>query len=327
LRELRAVVDEYPERVLVGETDDVAFYGHANDELHLVFNFPLMRTDRLSPSRVRANQRTRGAVMPAGAWPANTLGNHDESRVRTRFAAGDDDAARARLSAALVLTLPGTPFLYYGEEIGMTDLLLDEVALFRDHWGQRQYRESLDALALSETAAVAHGALHGRDKCRTPMQWANAANAGFSPAAATTWLPVHPNHAEGVNVADQRRDPSSLLSWYRRLIQLRRQTPALRTGACTLLNEDSDDCLAFLRRSDDAQTCLVVLNMSDRRQIVQLDASLGAARRLLSSTEGDQAVDSSGGLDIGPFEIYVAELPGAKADTPPILSRGPGPVQ
>lgn len=98
IRELRAVIDEYPERMLVGETSDIAYYGDGDNELHLVFNFPLMRTRHLTPAWVRTNQEERLAALPAGAWPGNTLGNHDSPRVYSRFGDGHNDDALARIS-------------------------------------------------------------------------------------------------------------------------------------------------------------------------------------------------------------------------------------
>ena len=294
MRDLRAVVDGYPDRVLIGETDQVAYYGSGSDELHLVFNFPLMRTSWLTPAVVRRNQLERWAAMPDGAWAANTLGNHDEPRVRSRHASGADGLATARLSAALVLTLPGTPFLYYGEEIGMTDLLLDDAARFRDSWGLWLHRAALDELGLSAGEALDLAARHGRDKSRTPMQWTNAENGGFSPEGAVPWLPVHANHAAGINVAEQREDPDSLLRFYRRLIRVRRSHPALSRGDCTLLNTDAPDYLAYLR-SAEGESCVVVLNMAGREQSIQLGLPAGVLRTLSSSRERPATQDARAG--------------------------------
>ena len=134
MQELRALVDEYPgDRVLVGEDEDVAFHGSGDDELHLVFNFPLMRVGRLTPAHIRANQALRLAELPPGAWPCNTLGNHDSPRVWSRYGDGVHDAELARLHLALMLTLKGTPFLYNGEEIGMADLELTDLSQLRDY--------------------------------------------------------------------------------------------------------------------------------------------------------------------------------------------------
>jgi len=331
MQELRVVIDEYPDRVLVGETDSIAYYGDGRNELHLVFNFPLMKTERLTPAWVRANQQERlTALLPlglssrrhieTGAWPCNTLGNHDQSRVHSRYGDGQNDDALARLSLALMLTLRGTPFLYYGEEIGMTDLPLEDgyrISQFRDNLGVWVYHTAVKELGLSPAAALIHANLLGRDKCRAPMQWANAPNAGFSPDGARTWLPTSPSFAQGVNVADQLDDPDSLLTFYRCMLRARKQTPALIAGDYTPLHEEAEDYLAFLRSSEaDGQTCLVVLNISNQAHTLSLDGSTElaevldahAARLLFSNHARDGDTDDLSQLFIAPFEIYIAEL-------------------
>jgi len=317
MQELRSVVDEYPDRMLVGETEEIAYYGDRHNELHLVFNFPLMRTERFTPAWVRANQQTRLAALPPGAWPCNTLGNHDSPRVYSRYGDGVHDDAIARISLALMLTLRGTPFLYNGEEIGMTDLVLDDISQFRDTWGIQVYQIAVNELGLSPAEALAYANRFGRDKCRTPMQWANVPNAGFSPTGVQTWLPVNPNYAQGVNVADQVDNPDSLLNFYRRMLHLRKQTPALVAGDYTPLHEEAEDYLAFLRCSEtDGQRCLVVLNMSDRAHTLNFDSSIkiadvldaSMARLLFSSHVRQGKTDDLHRLTIAPFEIYIGEL-------------------
>jgi alpha-glucosidase len=331
MRELRAVVDAYPDRVLIGETDQVAYCGSNNDELHLVFDFPLMRSSWLTADIVRRHLIERWAAIPEGGWDAITLGNHDEPRVRGRHGTGTDDLATARLSAALALTLPGTPFLYYGEEIGMTDLLLHDAALFRDNWGLWLHRAAADELGLSASEALEVAARHGRDKARTPMHWSSSPNAGFSPPGIPTWLPVHANHAAGINVAEQREDPGSLLRFYRRLLEARRRHDALVRGDCILLDTDASDSLAFLR-SVDGRSCLVVLNMSPRDQAVELDLPDGELHLLVSSRERPPVQDARAALRLEPYEAYVAELvPTMSVMAMPSsrhsdLNRGPGSV-
>ena len=313
MQELRTVLDEYDDRMLVGEDEDIAYHGHGDDELHMVFNFPLMKPVRLTPAAIRANQKQRLAELAAvspDAWPCNTLGNHDSPRVKSRFGDGVHDDALARLHLALMLTLRGTPFLYNGEEIGMTDLPLYDVAQYRDLLGIWVYHMLRDELKLPEQEALQQAAEVTRDKNRTPMQWANAANAGFSPAGVETWLPVNPDYAEGVNVAEQQGDPDSMLNFYRRMLRLRRQTPALISGDYTPLHEEADDYFAFLRETADhgGQTCLVVLNLSERTQKVRFDLAPGVARRLCASGAHDGETDDLSELVVGPFEIYIAEL-------------------
>ena len=309
LQELRAVVDEYPDCLLVGETDDIAYYGDGDNELHLVFNFPLMLTSRLTPTWVDANQRERLALLPAGAWPCNTLGNHDQPRVSTRFGDGRNDDALARISLVLMLTLRGTPFLYNGEEIGMTDMYLGEIGQFRDMLGVWYYNTAITQLGATSKEAHAQANRIGRDKCRTPMQWTNAPNAGFCPPDVDPWLPANPNYIHGINVADQLKDPDSLLTFYQRILRLRRQTPALIAGEYTPLHQDSKDYLAFLRHSQvDDQTCLVVLNMSEQTHRLSFDLPYFSAHVLFSNHNRDSDTDNVDMFSVAPFETYIAEL-------------------
>ncbi|MBU0705393.1 MAG: alpha-glucosidase [Chloroflexi bacterium] len=306
VQELRTVIDEYPNRVLVGETDDIAYHGDGTNELHMVFNFPLVKTEHLVPAQVRANQQERLSALPDGAWPCNTLGNHDSSRIYSRYADGQNDAAIARISLALMLTLRGTPFLYNGEELGMTDLLLNDANQFRDNLSVWIYHTLVDEMGKSPSEALEVAIHLGRDKCRTPMQWANAPNGGFSPAGVQTWLSVNPNYAQGINVADQLANPDSLLSFYRRMLRVRKQTPALIAGDYKPLHEDAKEYLAFLR-SGSEQTCLVVLNMSDQAHTLSFDLDAHIVRPVFSShTRG--ATDDLSQLAIAPFEIYIAEI-------------------
>ncbi len=308
MQELRQVVNEYPDRVLVGEDDKIDYYGDGENELHLVFNFPLMRTDRLTPAWVRANQQERLSALPPGAWPCNTLGNHDSDRVYSHFGDGENNAALARLSLALMLTLRGTPFLYNGEEIGMSDLVLADISQFRDPLGLMLYRMAIDEVDLPPETALYLAAQASRDKCRTPMPWQDAPNGGFSPAGVTPWLPVNPNYAQGVNVAAQSADPDSLLHFYRQLLRLRRATPALIEGDYTPLHTDAADYLAFLRRCESPeQTCLVVLNLSGKAQTLSFDLKVPRAKRLFSSRQRPGDADDLGQLRIAPFEIYIAQ--------------------
>jgi alpha-glucosidase len=308
MQELRRLVDEYPDRVLVGENHDVKYYGDGTNELHLVFNFPLMRTDRLTPDWIRANQAERLASLPPGAWPCNTLNNHDASRVYSRFGNGQHNADQiARTSLALMLTLRGTPFLYNGEEIGMTDYYLNQIELFRDPPAVWYYEARLaDGISPAEALEIAGS--YSRDRCRTPMQWSQAVNAGFSPEGVRTWLPVNPNYAEGINVADQQNDPDSMLNFYKRMLQVRQKSPALTAGDYLPLHESSKDYFTFLRRSSE-QTCLVILNLSDQSHILEFDLDSQRLQPLFSSTHPSEGETiSTKAVEIAPFEIFIGEL-------------------
>jgi len=304
MKELRCVVDEYPDCMLVGESDDIAFYGNGSDELHLVFNFPLMRTERLTPPFVRANQAERLGALPPGAWPCNTLGNHDSPRVWSHFGDGVHDRELAQLSLALILTLKGTPFLYYGEEIGMENRPPDDLSQFRDTLALRIYDLAVER-GLGDAGAFHIARQMTRDSYRTPMQWRNAPNAGFCPAEIAPWLPVHSNYARGVNVEDQMGDAGSLWRFYQEMLRLRKQCRALRTGEYEPLLPDHEDCLVFLRTAPSEQ-CLVVLNFSDQTHVLQLD-SVGTVQRVLYPS-GLHTSHDLGALEVAPFGIYLAEV-------------------
>jgi alpha-glucosidase len=316
LKELRTVLDEYDgDRLLVGEDDDVSYLGNGRDELDMVFNFPLMRTDLLTPQWILKNQQERLAALAAvspEAWAGNTLGNHDNSRVYTRYSLarlggdGTHDGARARLALAVILTLCGTPFLYNGEEIGMTDYLIPNRSSLRDTMATWYFDHLMEKLKLDPIDAARRAAAMSRDKNRTPMQWRNALNAGFCPENVTPWLPVNPNYASGINVQEQEKDPASLLTFYRRLLRLRKANPALVEGDYQPLPTPNPECLAF-RRSTREQSVLVVLNFSERSASLDLSALSTDTIRVLLSSTGRTTVGLSR-LSFAPFEICLLKV-------------------
>jgi alpha-glucosidase len=315
MKELRAILDEYDgDRMLVGEDDNIDYMGSGNDELHLVFNFPLMRTERITPSHIRINQKERLArleALPFEGWPCNTLGNHDCSRIHTRYGDKQHDAALARLHAALVLTLKGTPFLYNGEEIGMDDYIITDPTKLRDTMATWYYNSLVKDLNVDPEEAALRAGEMSRDKNRTPMQWSNGPNAGFSPAEVQTWLPVNPDYARGINVRDEDHNPASLLNYYKLLLKVRRHTPALIEGDYIPLNNMSKDYFAFLRKADD-QTVLVVLNFSEHSVELDLSRTKEIKRQnlrvLFSSAERLLTTKPPRGLTISPFEVFIAEI-------------------
>jgi alpha-glucosidase len=208
-----------------------------------------------------------------------------------------------------MLTLKGTPFLYNGEEIGMTDLELTDLSQFQDTAALSQYRLLTEQLRTPPAEALKAVIATTRDRCRSPLQWSNAPNAGFCPPDVQPWLPVNPNYVMGVNVAAQESDPSSLLSFYRRMLRLRRTTPALIAGDYHALHQHSEAYFAFLRHdAGTGQTCLVVLNFSGEAQTVIFDLGGKQARPLFSSQARDDQPLSLDWLDVAPFEILMAEL-------------------
>jgi len=208
LRRWRRVVDSYgPGRMLVGETwvfgldQLVAFYGTGSDELDLGFNFPFAFA-ALDADELWAVVEATEARLPRGAWPVWFGSNHDVGRFPTRWCA--DDEARIRCALVLLMSLRGTAFLYYGDEIGMPEVPVPRERL-RDPVGIRRWPEG-----------------RGRDPSRTPMQWTAGPGAGFTAPEADPWLPL--GDAEACNVEAQERDPDSVLHLVRDLVRLRSST-------------------------------------------------------------------------------------------------------
>jgi len=292
-KEMRAVADQAGERVLIGEThgQDTALaascHGRAGDELNMAFNFEFLYRPWGARSFRESAERWY-AALPEGAWPNFTLSNHDQPRHfwRYRGRGPTETEARARVAAAMLLTIRGTPFLYYGEEIGMTCRRLPRSAL-RDPLG----------LATWPLRAL------GRDPERTPMQWDGGPNAGFSSASGRPWLPLNPDYVSR-NVAEQEADPGSLLSWYKALISLRRSSPALREGAISFFDLHPD-VLAYERSADGAKSVIVLLNFAPKRKRIVLEKG---AKVLLGSGRAAGVELPPEPIVLGPSEAIVAEV-------------------
>jgi alpha-glucosidase len=248
LREIRRLLDAWPgERMMVGEvfllsTERVASYYGKDDELQLCFNFPPLFAEWDAERWRRCLEDTLKATGPIGAWPTWVLSNHDFPRHRTRYGGSE---ARARAAAVLLLTLAGTPFVYMGEELGLEDATVPE---------ERQVDPG------------------GRDGCRSPFPWSADTRRDWG---AEPWLPFPPDLAKR-NVEAQRRDPASILHLYRRLLSVRRSSPALSSGEIELLR-GAEPLLAYRRFSaHDERT--IFINFGDdavpwegaARQLVEL---------------------------------------------------------
>lgn len=288
LQELRRILDEAPGRYAVGETafataQKAASYCGA-DKLHAAFSFEFTGMGGLGAGSLRRAwierkiQARDSAFAAAGVFPTTVMGNHDVPRPATRYSRDERDE-RPKLAMALLLTLRGTPFLYYGDEIGMRD-----IRLRRD--------QILDPLG------KAFYPFHkGRDGCRSPMQWNDQPNAGFSPHAP--WLPVHPNYTFR-NVAAQEGDPDSILNLTRALIRLRKENPALAQGDQTFVSVGSQRVLAYDRACPE-QTVRVLLNLSSRPAQVNLSGS--AWNLLFSSLHRQPSRLAPKDLTLAPYEI------------------------
>ena len=292
LHDLRQVADQQ-QAVLIGETwtkniDELKqYYGEHSDELQMPMDFLFATVNRLSAPAFREQIAN---VDSAGGWPVYVISNHDMPRSYVRYGDGQHNDAIAKLMAALYLTLRGTPILYYGEEIGMEN---------NDPKRREDVQDPIGKLGWPEEK--------GRDGERTPMQWSNEANAGFT--RATPWLPV-PASAATHNVASEKQDADSILQFYQHLLALRHQNRALLDGDYVPLNPDDPNVLSYLRRYQ-GEAVLVVLNMSANPQKVRLELGpqgfpAARAQTLLSTAgHGESAVSA---LSLEPFAVYIAEI-------------------
>jgi alpha-glucosidase len=285
-REMRQLADAAGDKMLVGEifSDDpglaASYCGH-QDELHMAFNFAFLHQPWSARSFKEAALNWYRLLAQRG-WPCFTLSNHDQPRHFSRYDQDGYGAARARVAATMLLTLRGTPFLYFGEEIGMRQAHLPRSAL-QDPLGKKI-------------------PWMGRDGSRTPMQWDSGENAGFSDG--TPWLPVAAGTA---NVTAQQQDKSSLLSLYRRLIWLRRQQVALRRGDIRFPSDTPPELLVYAREWR-GQKLWIVLNFS-AINVIWDEPEAAAWTRLFSSYDSPASPPCGDGISLRPHEALILSPP------------------
>ncbi len=285
--EIRQTLDAYSERYAVGETfiggPAVAASYSGPGKLHAAFNFAYIGHP-WQPDKFLKSALDWESLLPDGAWPNQVLNNHDKPRSATRYRAPENDE-RLKVAAALLLTLRGTPFLYYGEEIGMRDIAVrrDEIC---DPVGKRYWPFN-----------------KGRDGCRSPMQWSSADQAGFT--SGNPWLKVHPNFVQR-NVEAQKADPLSLFSFYRNLLALRRSQSALQKGMFQPLTFEPRQVLAYLRQEGE-ETILVALNFGKRKIKLALGPRLENAHweLLLSNKREETPAMRKGWLQLLGDEVCI----------------------
>jgi alpha-glucosidase len=278
--EMRAVVDEFPQRVLIGEiylpiAQLMTYYGRDLRGANLPFNFQLLRCAWSADAVAQVISDYQGA-LPEGAWPNWVLGNHDNVRIATRIG-----HRQARVAAMLLLTLPGTITMYYGEELGMCNVPIPP--------GQEQ-----DPVEKNEP-----GLGLGRDPVRTPMPWDGSASGGFT--TGWPWLPLGDEH-EILNVAELERDDNSILRLYRNLIQLRQTRTTLVSGK--LINVEAENHVLRFQRSEGKDRILVVLNMAAEPTEVAIESGTVMASTHLDR-EGKRV---SGQTDLRAAEGLVVSL-------------------
>ena len=291
LQNLRKVADEN-DAVLIGETwtknieELKKYYGEHNNELQLPMDFMFTRVDKLSPPEFR---RQIAAADTAGGWPTWVISNHDIERSYNRYGDGAHNDDIAKLMAALYLTLRGTPIMYYGEELGMENNDPKRKEDVKDPKGRTGWPAD-----------------KGRDGERTPMQWNDAENAGFS--THEPWLPVPPSYKTH-NVAAESKDPNSVLEFYRKVLALRHTNPVLLEGTYSALKEDDPNVLSYLRTYK-GKSVLVALNMSGSAQKASFhlgeEGSSPSSLHPLVSTPGADANGPE--VTLPAFGVFIGEV-------------------
>jgi alpha-glucosidase len=311
LRRLRSVSDHY-DAVLLGETwtDNISqlkqYYGDHGDEIQLPMDFMFATINTLSASKFR---RQIDSIESSGQWPVFVITNHDMERSYNRYGDGMHDDAIAKLMAALYLTLRGTAVMYYGEEIGMSNNDPTRLEDVQDPLGRKDWPKN-----------------KGRDGERTPMQWSAEPNAGFT--AGKPWLPILASYKTH-NVATELDDPDSILSFYKALLHLRRDNPALAGGDYLDVDPDDPNLLCFLR-SYEGDSVLIALNLSSQPQPLSLDLSRygwaeGKVSALLSTMKQTPADLRHATLD--PFAAVILQSERSPRDSASRNESQPAPMR
>jgi len=296
LMELRAIVDERPGRMTVGELFDDTLVDAAPliAPRHLVFDWSLITVPWSAAAFKRAIV-DRDAAFGSERWPANVLSNHDQPRHASRLAPLGGDAtavaewdARAKVAATLLLTMRGTAFLYYGEEIALRNLSIPNA-------------QAVDPPARRASFLFPWW---NRDQARGPMSWSAGAGGGFS--SGRPWLPLAPDAARR-NVAVESADRGSVLNVYRQLLGLRRASPALQAGDQELADTGAADVLAYMRRTGES-AAFVALNFASHPASVAVPAAPagGDWQVRLSTTGRGLGENIAGTATLAPLEALVA---------------------
>jgi alpha-glucosidase len=291
LRNLRKVADEH-DAVLIGETwtrniDELKqYYGEHNNELQLPMDFMFTRVDKLDPNEFR---HQIAAADGAGGWPTWVISNHDIDRSYNRYGDGAHNDEIAKLLGALYLTLRGTPIMYYGEEIGMENNNPTRKEDVKDPKGKSGWPADI-----------------GRDGERTPMQWNDSTNAGFT--TGTPWLPVPPSYKTH-NVASESKDSNSVLAFYRKVLTLRHSNNVLLEGNYAALNENDANVISYLR-SYKGKAVVVAINMSSSPQKPNFNlADRGFATPSFKSLLATTGAEANGTeVTLPAFGVFIADV-------------------
>ncbi|MRN53116.1 glycoside hydrolase family 13 protein [Paenibacillus monticola] len=302
----------------VGETpgatveDAIAYTDEDREELQMVFQFEHMDVDSgpggkwdvtpWSLTQLRDILHKWQIGLAEKGWNSLYLNNHDQPRMVSRF--GNDGQYRvisAKMLATLLHTLKGTPYIYQGEEIGMTNVKFPLLEDYQDIETHNMYREKVTDGGADHATILNAIHIKGRDNARTPMQWDASTNAGFT--NGMPWLRLNPNYSD-INVDQALADPDSIFYYYQKLIALRKQNPIMVYGEYELLLPEHEYIYAYTRTLE-ADKWLVLLNFSETPQSVDLSFELSKIAEIVIGNYGDQPVEPA---SLRPYEAIVYRL-------------------
>lgn len=264
----------------------------------------LIRQLQLSDLKVIMTRWQEG--LEGRAWNSIFFSNHDQPRVVSRL--GDDDQYRvesAKLLATLTHMLQGTPYVYQGDEIGMTNVAFESIEYYRDVATLNLYKEAVEEKGIDPNLAMRVIHAKSRDNARTPMQWDSSEHAGFT--TGRPWIKVNPNYKE-INVADALANPDSVFYYYQKLIQLRKENPVVVYGTYDLLLDDHQEIYAFTRTLDQ-DGLLVILNVSRNSPVFYLPENISySSIELLISNYTVDSTEDIRQINLRPFEARVYRL-------------------
>ncbi|GAA3605715.1 oligo-1,6-glucosidase [Gibbsiella greigii] len=319
LQEMNREVLSHYDTMTVGEAFGVTteqakkFTDPQRHELNMLFNFDLVRMDRdgwrktdWTLPQLKATYAKIDSGSGANGWNTSFLSNHDNPRAVSHF--GDDSprwrVASAKALATMMLTQRATPFLYQGDELGMTNYPFQRVEDFEDVEIRGQWRDLVATGKVPAQEYLQNVRQTSRDNARTPMQWNTAANGGFT--TGKPWLAVNPNYAQ-INAAAQQHDPDSVYNYHRRLIALRSQTPALIYGEFKDIDPANAQVFAYTRTLGD-QRYLVVINFSEQPLKYALPAGIKINALTLDSGAGRAVAQGAAQLELQPWQASIYQL-------------------
>ena len=294
------------------------YTGSDRGELDMVFHFDHMHLDydengKYARNRVRLTDLKKvftewdEKMRACDGWNSLYWSNHDQARAVTRF--GDESPEYRVISAKMLGTalhmLQGTPYIYEGEELGMTNAFFDKIEDYRDVEALDIFKDFTGRKGFSAKDTLELLRLKSRDNARTPMQWNNGKNAGFSDG--TPWIAVNENYKD-INAEAVVQDPKSVFYYYKKLIQLRHELPVITDGVYKLLDADNEKVYTYLRKNED-ETLLVICNFTKETIAYQIGDFVDAEQGTLLISNYDNApADYAGSIELQPYGAYVYEI-------------------